>query len=432
MLRGTSNWQPEQLGRAQYLWMNSVADKVSTDEAEGRLSGAILHFTQAAGTDPVGVLRALTVEARNLSLADYTFFAAVHGNSSLTASAKPLIIAGTMPAGSDWALAQFFPPSIFSPTDMDPNAAAAESAQDNQSWLVLPLLSAEQTLYGHVVLGKAAANHFTPHCRQGIAALLAHAAIVLDCAKLIESKMSVSRNLTRSLAIRDNFLSIASHELRNPLNSLHLRLNILKREAGLLTAPEEEKERFADHVAKASAQVTRMAALLDRLLDISRIASGRIQLRLRQYDITLQLKQIVERSVTQSLPGQIQLSIPDSVTGSWDDLRIDQVITNLLANALKYGEGKPIELTLQDTGDSVTIAIADHGIGIAAEDHNRIFERFERADSDQSRSGYGLGLWISRQIVMAMGGSISVRSQPGQGTVFTVRLPRDSPGQLNS
>jgi signal transduction histidine kinase len=111
------------------------------------------------------------------------------------------------------------------------------------------------------------------------------------------------------------------------------------------------------------------------------------------------------------------------VVGRWDRLRVDQVITNLLSNAIKYGPGRPVEVDLQKLGGSVRLVVRDHGIGISAQDQTRVFERFERAVSVQHYGGFGLGLWISRQIVEGLGGTIAVHSEPGLGSTFVVELP---------
>jgi signal transduction histidine kinase len=274
------------------------------------------------------------------------------------------------------------------------------------------------------VLSKCEPGRFGPRHERLLAGLLAHGAIAMDNAKLLMMERAAHHRLGRALAMRDNFLSIASHELRNPLNSLHLRLNILSREINSLAETEDEGKRLGGHVDKASAQVTRMAHLLDRLLDISRIASGRVQLEPREYDIAAQIEQVAERFAEQAAPGQIRVAAPRPVRGRWDELRADQVITNLLSNAVKYGEGKPIQVTLRASEDTVEIEVTDHGIGIAPEDQSRVFEQFERVETDRERGGFGLGLWISRQIVTAMGGELSLRSQPGEGATFMVKLPR--------
>jgi signal transduction histidine kinase len=113
----------------------------------------------------------------------------------------------------------------------------------------------------------------------------------------------------------------------------------------------------------------------------------------------------------------------DPVEGMWDRVRVEQVITNLVANALKYGKGKAVEVELRKDGPFAVMRVIDHGIGIAAEDQKRIFERFERARGTREYGGFGLGLWISKSIVEAIGGYISVKSSPGEGSTFTVKLP---------
>jgi signal transduction histidine kinase len=110
--------------------------------------------------------------------------------------------------------------------------------------------------------------------------------------------------------------------------------------------------------------------------------------------------------------------------GGWDRLRLEQITTNLLSNAIKYGPGKPIEITLAGDEQRATLRVRDQGIGIAAEDHGRIFERFERAVSPRRYGGFGLGLWIVRRVADALGGTIDVESRPGAGATFTVTLPR--------
>jgi signal transduction histidine kinase len=402
--------------------MERVLDKQASYGKEARLSDAILRFTHAAPDSP-DILRVLTEEARHLTEAEWALFFAVKAGPPRSLVSAPAAIAGTPPHGSDRVMDDFFQARQGPPA---PAISQPISATPIHDWSVHPL-SSHNVLYGHLILGGAHGNHFDlsdDRRISALSALMAFATLALDRAALAATELTARWNLRRALAIRDNFLSIASHELRNPLNSLHLRLDILKRETGLMAAAEGQAERLVAHVAKAAVQVGRMAALLDRLLDVSRIASGRIGLEPRQYDIALQIARVAEGFTDQSIPGQIQMSLSGPVIGSWDELRVDQVITNLLSNAIKYGDGKPIELTLRIDKDWVEIIIADHGIGIAGEDQIRIFERFEQVETDRLRSGYGLGLWICRQIVVASGGTIGVESKLGEGSAFTVRLPR--------
>jgi signal transduction histidine kinase len=387
---------------------------------EARIIEALLRFDRLAGPHLEGSVRALTNEAQRLCNADFAaFYATKDGlrESQTPASLTLETVSGTPPEGWEDTAAELLTSESKRETANREDRRQSERAY---SWLAMPVASVSG-VHGNLVLGKAERNQFGPRHQRLLAGLLAHGAIAIDHAKLFILERMAHQRLGRALAIRDNFLSIASHELRNPLNSLHLRLNIIKRETNTL-AEGDTAQRFGEHVDKAAAQVTRMARLLDRLLDISRIASGRMRLEPRQYDMAAQIEQVAERFAEQA-PGQIRVAAAGPVSGRWDEVRADQVITNLLSNAVKYGEGKPIQVTLRAWEEAVEIEVEDHGIGIAPDDQNRVFEQFERVENDKEK-GMGLGLWISRQIVTAMGGGLSLRSQPGEGATFVVRLPR--------
>jgi len=173
--------------------------------------------------------------------------------------------------------------------------------------------------------------------------------------------------------------------------------------------------------------VERLSRLITNLLDISRIGEGRLALELEPVDLSDLVCEVAGRFEDElSRAGStLQLDVPGPVVGRWDRLRLDQVVTNLVANAVKYGPGKPIEVWVRTDGDRVDLAVRDHGIGIPREAQQRIFERFERAVSDRHFGGFGLGLWISRRIVESLGGTIGVESEPGQGATFTVELWRE-------
>src|SRR5437764_3917417 len=116
-----------------------------------------------------------------------------------------------------------------------------------------------------------------------------------------------------------------------------------------------------------------------------------------------------------------------SVTGRWDELRLEQVVTDLIENAIAFGSKKPIRIRLQATSEKARLTVRDEGIGIAPNHQSRIFERFERAVSSRSHGGFGFGLYICRTIVEALGGTIFVQSEPGRGSTFTVELPLSGP-----
>ena len=177
---------------------------------------------------------------------------------------------------------------------------------------------------------------------------------------------------------------------------------------------------------KAMCRQTRhLAELVDRLLDVPRIASGQLDLIVEDMDMTELVRDIVERFAHDldwaRCPLTLRAGAP--VVGQWDRTRIDQVLSNLLSNAMKYGRGAPIELSVEAASGVVRISVRDHGIGIAPEQQARIFEKFQRAVSSRTASGLGLGLWIAKHIVEASSGSITVESSPGAGSTFTVVLP---------
>jgi len=221
---------------------------------------------------------------------------------------------------------------------------------------------------------------------------------------------------------RDEFLSIASHELRTPLTSLSLTLQSLGR---ALERGEVDVERAEQTVRRLRGQIGRLTALVDDLLDVSRLTEGRLPLSKATVDLVPLIDDVISRFAHEASAAASTISRTGdgAAIGEWDRSRIDQVITNLLANAIKYGRGAPIAVAVRAEPERAVIEVRDGGIGIAEEDQRRIFERFERAASPRQFSGLGLGLWITRSIVEAHGGTIAVESAPGQGACFVVQLP---------
>ncbi len=240
----------------------------------------------------------------------------------------------------------------------------------------------------------------------------------------ITQQKDVQAELQKAVRVRDEFLSIASHELRTPLTALQLNIIGVVRSAekGLETLPP----RVSIRLNKAVTQAERLAGLIDSLLDVSRIQSGRLQLEVSEVDIVQEVREVMERFRDQPGARALKLVAPGPVVGQWDRLRLDQVVTNLVSNAVKYGQDQPIEVLVDATQTHARLVVADQGIGIPPESLQRVFGRFERAVSEKNYGGFGLGLWIARQLVEAMGGTIGVESQPGSGSTFTVQLPRVS------
>jgi len=231
------------------------------------------------------------------------------------------------------------------------------------------------------------------------------------------------RREQEAVRARDDFLSIASHELRTPLTPLRLQTQILRRLLAHGATPAREK--LASSLDTLERQTDRLGRLVSDLLDVSRITAGKLTLHREQLDLADLAREVVERYAGASR-SRIELRTLPAL-GSWDRARLEQVATNLLANAMKYGEGRPIDVVVQPRDGGAVLTVRDRGIGIAPEDTERIFGRFERAASATAYGGLGLGLYIAQQIVVAHGGRISVESAPGEGAAFTVVLP-DTPG----
>jgi PAS domain S-box-containing protein len=223
---------------------------------------------------------------------------------------------------------------------------------------------------------------------------------------------------------RDDFISVASHELKTPLTALRLQVD------GYLRLMARDTVVTRDRMVKLAGDldhsVGRLERLVDSLLDFSRLASGRLDLRLELVDWAAVVQEVTDRFAQHLEEARcpLALEVAPSLVGGWDRLRLEQITTNLLSNAIKYGPGKPIAVTLAGDEQRAILRVSDHGIGIAAEDQGRIFERFERAVSPRRYGGFGLGLWIVRRVADALGGSIDVDSRPGAGATFTVTLPR--------
>ena len=235
---------------------------------------------------------------------------------------------------------------------------------------------------------------------------------------------SIIEERRQAIRLRDDFLIVASHELKTPLTALMLGVENLQRRL-----QRESDDRSVGHRRKLSAchaQVDRLAGLVDGLLDVSRLSGRKLQLHRQPADLAAIVTPILEemRPKAQSQHCELQLSISGGLWGLWDCERIQQMVRALVDNACKYGSGQPIRVTLEHRHGQAQLCIADQGIGIAPGDVERIFYRFERAVSAQYYGGMGLGLFVARKIARAHGGRLWVQSKLGQGSRFFVNLPR--------
>jgi PAS domain S-box-containing protein len=245
-----------------------------------------------------------------------------------------------------------------------------------------------------------------------------------SCADITDRKQ-LELELRQAVRARDEFLSIASHELRTPLTALKLRAQQMVQSVSRFLDPAQPStKRLQQEAAHSMSQVQRLVDMVDLLLDASRIAEGALRLEPHEVEAGALVSAVAERMAEPAASAGSVLRVERGAPagGYWDSFRIEQVVTNLIANAIKFGAGKPIEVSVGGGGGRVRIAVRDQGPGISPQDQSRLFQRFARFGS-HNYGGFGLGLWIARTIVEAHGGAISVESCPGSGARFTVELP---------
>jgi signal transduction histidine kinase/FixJ family two-component response regulator len=351
-----------------------------------------------------------------------------HAQPTLQEHARAHLAAFPVERRSDGAAARAIKTGEGGPADAEASlVTTAPRTQDlelvkqlgHTAGLCLPLVAHGRTL-GAITLVRATIPFKADDV--GFAEELAErAASALDNALLY-------RQAREAIRARDEFLLVASHELNTPLATLTLRLNDLPDNALQLsdaTSRDRRAALIASGLPAARRQVQNLSRLVSNLLDVSRITAHRLVLSLAQIDLVTTVRDVLEQLAPELTRAgcEVRFAAPPSVMGYWDALRITQIGTNLISNALKYGAGKPIEVTVEQSGERAVLTVCDRGIGIAAEDIGRIFELFERSGAAKHFGGLGLGLYITRQVVEAHGGTISVTSKPAEGACFVVNLP---------
>lgn len=235
--------------------------------------------------------------------------------------------------------------------------------------------------------------------------------------------------LEAELKVRDEFIIAAAHELRNPISPLVLHAQRIASTAGKAADGTVSAKWLDDQMAAFQRRLGRFLSALHRILDISRLHSGTIDLVPELVDLSEIVRDVAggfERELAASR-SELTLSIEPSLLGMFDRVRVEQIISNLVSNAIRYGNSEPIEIALHrvegpDDTPFASLAVVDHGIGIDESEHERIFERFQRGPT-ANRGGFGVGLWIVRELSEAMGGTVRVRSRAGAGATFLVMLP---------
>ncbi len=266
------------------------------------------------------------------------------------------------------------------------------------------------------------AIHFRVFCRPMPTQAGEPALALLTFLDITRQKQS-EVELREAMEARDEFFSIATHELKDPLFALQLSIQLLRHAA---QKQGEIPGHVSQHLEVSHRQADRLAQLIDNLLDVSRIANHRLRLDVEALDLCELARDVVARLQPKARAAEttIEADVSEPVIGYFDRMKIEQVLGNLLTNAIKYGGGRPVRVRIRGDDETAILEVQDEGPGIAPADQERIFRRFERASDKHRSQSLGLGLYIVRSLVEAHGGTIALRSAPGQGTTFTITLPR--------
>ena len=241
---------------------------------------------------------------------------------------------------------------------------------------------------------------------------------------LVAELQTAQIDLERALQMRDEFMSMVVHELRTPLSVLAMEVRVRQHQVAAGNSTFFSAENLSRMFERDQRQVRSLTRLIDDMLDVSQIQHGKMSIRRGPCDLAAMLRRVVAEVQGQrsDVPIMLKADGVDAV-GEWDEFRLEQVVVNLLTNALRYGAGKPVRVELEQLPGATAIRVTDQGVGIAPDDRARVFEQFVRVGDRMRTPGLGLGLYITKQLVEAHGGTISVESTLGEGSTFTVALP---------
>jgi signal transduction histidine kinase len=242
---------------------------------------------------------------------------------------------------------------------------------------------------------------------------------------LLKQLQATQNELEQAVRMRDDFMSIVAHELRTPLNGLILETQLRKMHLARDNAAAFTLDKMHAMVDRDERQIKSLIRLIEDMLDVSRIRTGKLSIRTSQFDLVKLVSNLLQNFAPQidAAETSVMLTADQPVVGNWDEFRIEQVISNLLTNALRYGGKGTIDVRVFTQDGQARVEVQDRGIGISEENQRRIFQQFERVSAKTVVAGLGLGLFISEQIVTAHGGSITVESRIGEGALFRVCLP---------
>ena len=242
---------------------------------------------------------------------------------------------------------------------------------------------------------------------------------------LLQQLQSTQLELQQAVRMRDDFMSIVAHEVRTPLNGLILETQLRKMHLARDNAAAFTLDKMHAMVDRDERQIKSLIRLIEDMLDVSRIRTGKLSIRPTLFDLSTLVRGLLQNFAQQieAAEASVSLEAEQAVIGNWDEFRIEQVISNLLTNALRYGAKSPISVKVYSESGQARVEVRDCGIGISEENQQRIFQQFERVTAKHAVAGLGLGLFISEQIVTAHGGTITVESRIGEGALFRVCLP---------
>ncbi|CAI8795628.1 MULTISPECIES: hybrid sensor histidine kinase/response regulator [Pseudomonas] len=251
---------------------------------------------------------------------------------------------------------------------------------------------------------------------------------------LLQQLQSTQGELEQAVRMRDDFMSIVAHEVRTPLNGLILETQLRKMHLARDNAAAFTLDKMHAMVDRDERQIKSLIRLIEDMLDVSRIRTGKLSIRPSRFDLAQLVSNLLQNFAQQIEAAETTVSFEaeSPVEGCWDEFRIEQVISNLLTNALRYGGRSPIQVRVYRQGNQARVEVQDHGIGISEENQKRIFQQFERVSAKTVVAGLGLGLFISEQIVAAHGGFIVVESKINEGALFRVCLPLQENGETNA